>query len=132
MKIDEDQRAGYRFRFAQATPPTWRAKDVDMEARSPMGHWCPVVVQQGESHVAQRAEAAGDNTAVDKSLLPRFGPLCSVKPYSYCGGLNLRKTITRSTLARKGCLGSATTRVQVWGSKGSNPLLGCLGPPFIG
>ena len=53
---DEDRHAGYCLRFAQAIPPTWRAKDAVWRARSPMGQGCPFVVQWGVDHIAQRAE----------------------------------------------------------------------------
>jgi hypothetical protein len=119
---DEDRRAGYCFRFAQVSPPTWRAKDVGVEARSPMGQGCPFVVRQGDGHIAQRAEAIGDNMAMDNSLLPRFGPLCSVKPYSCYGGLIWRNTKARRALVRQGCLGENSVSVQVLRDQMFEPL----------
>ena len=73
----------------------------------------PLVVQQGDEHVAQRAEK--HNTARQRSkwaVLPRFGPPRGVKPYSCFGGLMVDGGGKRSALARQGCLEMRTaTRV---------------------
>jgi hypothetical protein len=101
------------------------------------------------------------NTMMDSSLLPRFGPLCSVKHYSCFGGLIWRWTKARRALAWQGSLGESNISLQMLGVevfepfarlpreccrartmygvwcgrvelvRESNPLLGFLGPPFI-
>ena len=69
MKINKDRRAGYSFRFARGTPPTWLAKDVGVQARSPMAYGCPFVVRHGNGQITQRPEVARDNTVMDLLLL---------------------------------------------------------------
>ena len=45
------------------------------------------------------------SVAVDNSLLPRFGPLCSIKPYSCFGGLIWRCTKACELKPGKAALG---------------------------
>jgi hypothetical protein len=78
VEDDEGRCGGYCLRFAQATAPYLARQRCHGGARSPMRQGCPFVVQQGDGHIAQRAEAAeqrGDHsssfTQVRASLQPK-------------------------------------------------------------